>query len=298
MTIPSAAPTRSITSGRVQPFQNGALYGASSGTQAGKVYLVRGLIATKYNTLGAGRGQLGLPSSDEFTTGGKRHQVTDGFSDALSVAFDRGGKYLYFLTSTDAGPATMAGMSTYNRGVTRGANLIVLNKDAPSPLAPESDEEDRLADRRLLLQNAERLAETITEAIGELDGEHGAQQGLARALRRLERARDRAQGLLDAAVAIPKTGRKAIICGAVSPMDEPDGGGRAALLVFLDITGWHQLESHHRRARHSNPGDRASQQLRIRRAQRLQPRHEPGGDAGRGADPAAGGGGGGEHLRV
>jgi DNA repair protein RecN (Recombination protein N) len=67
-------------------------------------------------------------------------------------------------------------------------------------LAPESNEEDRLADRRLLLQNAERLAETITEAIGELDGEHGAQQGLARALRRLERARDRAQGLLDAAV--------------------------------------------------------------------------------------------------
>lgn len=56
--------------------------------------------------------------------------------------------------------------------------------------------------------------------------------------------------MTDAAVVFPKTGRKAIICGAVSPMDEPDGGGRAAILAFLDITAWQQLESHHRRARH------------------------------------------------
>jgi DNA repair protein RecN (Recombination protein N) len=68
-------------------------------------------------------------------------------------------------------------------------------------LAPEDDEEDRLAARRSLLQSAERLAETLTEAIAELDGSSGAQAGLARAARRLERARDRAQGLLDAAFA-------------------------------------------------------------------------------------------------
>ena len=68
-------------------------------------------------------------------------------------------------------------------------------------LAPEGDEEDRLAARRALLQNAERLGEAIGEAIGEIDGEAGAQRALARALRRLERARDRAQGLLDSAVA-------------------------------------------------------------------------------------------------
>ena len=68
-------------------------------------------------------------------------------------------------------------------------------------LAPESDEEDRLVARRVLLQNAERLAETISEATGEIDGEGGALAGLARALRRLTRAADRAQGLLDAAVA-------------------------------------------------------------------------------------------------
>jgi DNA repair protein RecN (Recombination protein N) len=68
-------------------------------------------------------------------------------------------------------------------------------------LAPEEDEEDRLAARRTLLQNAERLAETLAEAIGELGGESGANAALARATRRLERARERAQGWLDASLA-------------------------------------------------------------------------------------------------
>ncbi|TMJ61033.1 MAG: DNA repair protein RecN [Alphaproteobacteria bacterium] len=79
-------------------------------------------------------------------------------------------------------------------------DLLRHEKAELDALAPEGDEEDRLAARRLLLQNAERLGETIAEAIGEIDGEGGAQQGLARALRRLERARDRAQGLLDSAL--------------------------------------------------------------------------------------------------
>jgi DNA repair protein RecN (Recombination protein N) len=68
-------------------------------------------------------------------------------------------------------------------------------------LAPEEDEEDRLAARRSLLQNAERLAETLTEAIAELGGDAGAQAALARATRRLERAHERAQGLFDAPLA-------------------------------------------------------------------------------------------------
>jgi DNA repair protein RecN (Recombination protein N) len=67
-------------------------------------------------------------------------------------------------------------------------------------LAPHGDEEERLGARRILLQNAERLAEAIAEAIAEIDGDSGALRTLARALRRLERARDRAQGLLDPAL--------------------------------------------------------------------------------------------------
>src|ERR1051326_7001048 len=72
-------------------------------------------------------------------------------------------------------------------------------------LAPDGDEEDRLAARRALLQNAERIGEAVSEAAtelgGEVDAEGGAQRALARALRRLERTRDRAQGLLDNAIA-------------------------------------------------------------------------------------------------
>ncbi|HJZ91918.1 MAG TPA: PDZ domain-containing protein, partial [Gemmataceae bacterium] len=72
---------------------------------------------------------------------GKTHQVTDGMSDARYPAFDRNGKYLYFAASTDIGPAVGSGMSIINRGVTRSVYVVVLNKDDPSPLAPESDDE-------------------------------------------------------------------------------------------------------------------------------------------------------------
>lgn len=72
---------------------------------------------------------------------GKSHQITDGMSDSRHVAFDKGGKYLYLTASTDIGPTVGSGMSSLNRGVTRSVYVVVLNKDDPSPLAPESDEE-------------------------------------------------------------------------------------------------------------------------------------------------------------
>jgi tricorn protease len=72
---------------------------------------------------------------------GKVTQITDGMSDADNPAFDKGGKYLYFLASTDIGPSVGSGMSTFNRPVTRAAYVVVLSKDDPSPLAPESDDE-------------------------------------------------------------------------------------------------------------------------------------------------------------
>jgi tricorn protease len=72
---------------------------------------------------------------------GKTCQVTDGMSDARHAAFDRGGKYLFFTASTDIGPQVGSGMSTLGRVVTRSAYVVVLNKDDPSPLAAESDDE-------------------------------------------------------------------------------------------------------------------------------------------------------------
>ncbi|HYK91120.1 MAG TPA: PDZ domain-containing protein, partial [Acidobacteriota bacterium] len=73
---------------------------------------------------------------------GKSAQVTDGMSDALFPQFDKDGKSLYFTASTDVALSQgWLDMSSLNRPVTRSVYLVVLKKDLPSPLAPESDEE-------------------------------------------------------------------------------------------------------------------------------------------------------------
>jgi tricorn protease len=91
-----------------------------------------------------------------------RVQVSDGMSDARFHAFDKDGKHLYFLASTDLGPAMGSGMSTFNRSVTRAAYVVVLNKDDSSPLSPQSDEEkpDATAKDREKDKNKEEKKET------------------------------------------------------------------------------------------------------------------------------------------
>jgi tricorn protease len=72
----------------------------------------------------------------------KTYQATDGMSDALFADFDKEGKYLYFTASTDIALNTgWLDMSSLSRPVTRSVYVMVLKKDLPSPLAPESDEE-------------------------------------------------------------------------------------------------------------------------------------------------------------
>jgi tricorn protease len=72
----------------------------------------------------------------------KTHQVTDGLADSISPTFDVGGKYLYFLSSTDFGPSTSwLEMSSLDRPVRRAIYLAVLSADEPSPLLPETDDE-------------------------------------------------------------------------------------------------------------------------------------------------------------
>jgi tricorn protease len=80
---------------------------------------------------------------------GKSHQVTDGMSDVRHLAFDKGGKYLYFTASTDIGPTTTGiDMSGMGKQVTRSVYLVVLDKSLPSPFAPQSDEEGSAAGDR------------------------------------------------------------------------------------------------------------------------------------------------------
>ena len=75
---------------------------------------------------------------------GASHQLSDGMSDAQYACFDKNGKYLYFAASTNQGLSTawldmsgIAGQATYS------VYLAVLNKDDPSPLAPQSDDEKK-----------------------------------------------------------------------------------------------------------------------------------------------------------
>ena len=72
---------------------------------------------------------------------GSTRQLTDGLSDALSPAWDAGGKYLYFLASTDYALNTgWLDMTSYERPVRRALYLAVLQADEPSPfLSPVGD---------------------------------------------------------------------------------------------------------------------------------------------------------------
>jgi tricorn protease len=74
---------------------------------------------------------------------GKSVQLTDGMSDAYASRFDRGGKYLYFIATTSIGQgAGWLDMSSMGRAVDGTVYAVVLRKDQPSPVAPESDEEE------------------------------------------------------------------------------------------------------------------------------------------------------------
>jgi tricorn protease len=78
---------------------------------------------------------------------GKFSQVTDGMSDVLYPSFDKNGKYLYFTASTNTGLSVSGlDMSSDEHRVTRSVYVAVLSKDEKSPLAPESDEENKPKD--------------------------------------------------------------------------------------------------------------------------------------------------------
>jgi tricorn protease len=75
-------------------------------------------------------------------TTGQSTRVTDGLSEVTQPVFERNGKYLYVLASTDAGPALdWFAQSTQGLVRTRAIYAIALTRDAPNPFARESDEE-------------------------------------------------------------------------------------------------------------------------------------------------------------
>jgi tricorn protease len=68
--------------------------------------------------------------------------VTEGLSEVTEPVFDKGGKFLYLFSSTDAGPVQdWFAQSNADMRRTRSLYLVVLRKGIVSPLAKESDEE-------------------------------------------------------------------------------------------------------------------------------------------------------------
>ena len=96
-------------------------------------------------------------------------QVTDGMSDAGNPVFDKDGKYLYFTASTNSGRSHEPDMHSCRAPVTRSVYLVVLAKDQPSPLAPESDEEKAQAGRQETTDRRPRRTMQKDESAAESD---------------------------------------------------------------------------------------------------------------------------------
>jgi uncharacterized protein (TIGR03437 family) len=76
----AAEPVLSFTAtlGVAQMFTNAAYFAHRTGALANRAFLVAGPILTRYLAIGAAGGRLGLPTSDEFLTGGRRRQEFEG----------------------------------------------------------------------------------------------------------------------------------------------------------------------------------------------------------------------------
>ncbi len=73
---------------------------------------------------------------------GVAHQVTDGLSDASAPTFDKSGKYLYFLASTNTGLSSYGlDMESDQRPVASSVYVAVLQNTTTSPIAPRTAEE-------------------------------------------------------------------------------------------------------------------------------------------------------------
>ena len=81
------------------------------------------------------------------TRDARTYQMTDGMSDSLHPAFDKSGKYLYFLASTNSGFNDYnLDMESDERPTSSSVYAIVLQSSTASPVAPQSDEEPVTSD--------------------------------------------------------------------------------------------------------------------------------------------------------
>ncbi|HYW31146.1 MAG TPA: PDZ domain-containing protein [Gemmatimonas sp.] len=73
---------------------------------------------------------------------GRKRTLTDALASAGSPVWDRNGKWLYFLASTDLGVGSgWADVGSQTRTSTSAVYVALLRANEPSPFTPESDEE-------------------------------------------------------------------------------------------------------------------------------------------------------------
>ncbi|HSG46968.1 MAG TPA: PDZ domain-containing protein, partial [Longimicrobiales bacterium] len=78
---------------------------------------------------------------------GQATPLTDEMADAMSPSWDRDGRHLYFLASTDLALGSgWANTSSITADASWSAYVAVLRADDPTPFPPESDEEEVKAD--------------------------------------------------------------------------------------------------------------------------------------------------------
>lgn len=99
---------------------------------------------------------------------GQSTQVTSAMGDSFSPAFDRDGKYLYFLTSTNEGAASnRSDMTSDLYHVTSNIFAITLAADTASPVAPEMEDEKLPTEEKTREKKGDgdqRLAESLAES--------------------------------------------------------------------------------------------------------------------------------------
>ncbi|HZD06477.1 MAG TPA: hypothetical protein VE173_16310, partial [Longimicrobiales bacterium] len=79
---------------------------------------------------------------------GRARPMTDEMADAQAPAWDRDGRHLYFLASTDLALGSgWANTSAIRSEPTYGAYVMVLGADDPGPFPPRSDEEKPAGER-------------------------------------------------------------------------------------------------------------------------------------------------------
>ncbi len=120
---------------------------------------------------------------------GKSHALTDGLSDVSDPVFDKGGKLIFFLASTDSGPQrNWFSLQNTDARITNAIYVATLKKGTPSPVAKESDEEkgeakdaktgEEKKEDSLKGEKGEQSGDSKgSEAAGRADGKGGAGAG-------------------------------------------------------------------------------------------------------------------------